>query len=308
MKWVSKLSLIVAGTMLAVVSRPVAANPVIRMGGPDLALTALAGECDVDAFLALLANPSAGADDAALRLNALKAMSLGGLGGIGELTACQADAVHGVAVAPDDEINSNGAILLQRESAEDMIATLLGLPMTGIDGPPVVDEVAASSEADSDLALALVAELKLTEALTQLQDTEVTNNGITSDTTNLASSFGGGGGGGGGGGLLSNISGSAWYGGAKNWHGGDAGGGSSGGGHHTAGNSHKGNHHAAHPAAVVGGNPTVTHQAIGYNGPIVSGDVGGTVVPLPSATWGGLVLISVLAAARKTRLARAIIA
>src|SRR5690349_24335084 len=133
MKWVSNLSLMVAGTMLAAIaSRPAAAYPVLRMGGPEAVLTALARECDIDAFLALLANPSAGADDPALRLSALKAMSLGGLGGIGELTASQADALNAVALALIDQINSHDAMLLQGESAEDMITALLGVPITGI--------------------------------------------------------------------------------------------------------------------------------------------------------------------------------
>jgi hypothetical protein len=308
MKWVSNLSLMVAGTMLAAIaSRPVAAYPLIRMGGPEAVLTALAGECDIEAFLALLANPSAGADDPALRLNALKAMSLGGLGGIGDLTACQADALNGVALALNDEISSHDAMLLQGESAEDMIAALLGVPMTGVDGLPAIDQAAAGSEADSDLALALVDELNLPDALAKLQDTEITSDGITSDNTNLASSFDGAGGGGGLGGALSNITGGAWYGGTKNRSAGGNVGGTSGGGHHTAGNSHKSKHHTATPAIVPGGNPpTTVTQAPGYNGQINSGDVG--VVPLPSASWGGLILIGLLGATRKTRLARAILA
>src|SRR5438105_15068934 len=104
MKWVSKLSLALAGAMLAIASRPVAAYPVIRLGGPDATLTALESESKVEALLALLTNPTASAANAPLahhvgRLSALKAMSLGGLGGIGELTACHIDAVNGVALA-----------------------------------------------------------------------------------------------------------------------------------------------------------------------------------------------------------------
>src|SRR5690242_4954556 len=101
MKWLSTVSLLVAGLVLAMVSQRVAASPAIRMGGPDVALTPIENLPSVEALLAVLTDSSA--PDISLayqvgRLNALKAMSLSGLGGIGEMTACQIDAVDGIAL------------------------------------------------------------------------------------------------------------------------------------------------------------------------------------------------------------------
>ena len=283
MKWVSKVSLFVMGAMLATASRPVSANPVARMGGPESAINpdalmmAREGGSGVGPFLAILANPAAaGMDDPATfayqsgRLNSLKALGLSGLGGIGQITACDLDVVNALTLALDEAIDATGSMLLEGQAAQDMIAALLGVPMLGLDSLAAVDELASSGDVNSTLAALLQGENALGDALAALGNTEVAE-GITGDTTNMLGSSGSGGG--------------AWYGGA-NWFGGaNMGlvsnnkhyGGTAGGG--TASHSSKAKHHAAHAAAAA-------------------------AVPLPSGAWAGILMLAVVIAAHKARIIR----
>src|SRR5437763_17193028 len=115
MKWASKVSLAVMGLGLAVASRPVSANPVLRLGGPEAGLnpdTLIMARNDTAAsFLAVLADPAnAGMNDPATvasqlaRINSLKALSLSGLGAVSEIAACNLDGVNTDLLAPGEAV------------------------------------------------------------------------------------------------------------------------------------------------------------------------------------------------------------
>ena len=146
---------------------PVAANPIVQSSAPDASanpqglMWAWEGGCTVRPFLAIVTNPaSASLDPSELqhqlaRLNALNAMSLAGQGSLGELSISQLDMASTIALAVADQITTDDAMLVQAETAQDLLAALIGLPMLGIDGLASVDVLAAGGDVDAALAALL---------------------------------------------------------------------------------------------------------------------------------------------------------
>lgn len=279
MKWASRISLFTMGMMLAVASRPVAANPIVRTGGPeagvkpDAWMWAWEGGCSVRPFLAIVTNPAgAGLDPAELdhqlaRLNALKAMALSGQGSLAELAACELGVFEAIELAIADQITIDDAMLFQAESAQDLLAALIGLPMLGIDGLASIDTLAAGGDVDEALAALLGgdSDLSIDGTLADALSTEEANgNGV-----NFASSFGGG----------------AWYGG--HLYDGTMGGSAINAGSHTVEGINNG-------GGGGGGGGSAGHNSVSA----------AAAVPLPSGAWAGMLTLAVLATVRKFRIAR----
>jgi hypothetical protein len=245
----------------------------------------------VDQFLAVLANPSgAGVDDAAAaycltNMNALKALSVNGLGGPAEITAAEMDVLQGVKLALGDMIDNQDAMLLQAVAAQDLISAMIGVPLMGIDSLAMIDTLAGTGDIDSLLAELLDSDTPFDVTVGQAELAAA--NDADPDSVSFASSLGGGG---------------AWYGGhladlgyggggggsSGESYGGDAGGGASGGG----GGGSKGSPHHSH----------VKHNRLA----LAAADTQAQAVPLPAGAWAGLILMASLAAAHKIRGNRAI--
>ncbi len=289
MKWASRVTLFTMGAVLAAAgARPVAASPVVRWRAPHTGVTSPDGTasvsesaCGIEAFLAILANPAgAGIDEATAsyqmtNLNALKALSLGGLGGVGEITAAEMDVLGGVKLALGDLLDTQDAMLVEAQAAQDLISALLGVPLVGIDALAAIDTLADSVDLQSLLAALLSSDLPIDVTIGQAELAAATES-QDDGTVSFASDLGGGGG--------------AWYGGhianfgngpgngnggtAKSY-GGSAGGGGGGSGG-TSAKPHHAHHHALRADAAV-------------------------AVPLPAGAWAGLVLMTILAAGLKLR-------
>jgi hypothetical protein len=293
MKWVSKISLMAAGVAMATV--PAWANPVVRMGGPDHGINPSSVQLATDGvapLVTVLANPTdAGMDDGATvayqvgRLNSLKAWGLSGLGGIAEITACELDVVQALSLAIDGAINCNDQMLLEGKVAQDMIASMLGLPMLGVDNLAAIDELAASGDAESVLAAMLTGQLNIADALAQL---EALANADLDGTNVLGLSSGGGGG--------------AWYGGTNWWnnnYGNNTGNNNNGGGNHNNGGGGGG-------GGGSGGTTSphnVIHHASASDAAPESGN-NNPSVPLPMGGFSAMIVLVALAAAKKAGLLR----
>jgi hypothetical protein len=290
MKWVSKLSLMAAGVAMATV--PAWANPVVRMGGPEHGINPssvqLAGQTGgIEPLVSVLANPTdAGMDDGATvayqvgRLNSLKAWGLSGLGGIADVTACELDVIAALSLAIDGAINCNDQMLLEGKVAQDLIASMLGLPMLGVDNLAAIDELAASGDADSVLAAMLSGQLDIADALAQLEAI------ASADGTNVLGLSSGGGG--------------AWYGGTNWWNNNNS---------NTNNNNGGGDHHNYGGGGGSGGSGGTTsphnviHHASASDAAPESGN-NNPSVPLPVGGWSAMIVLAALAAAKKAGLLR----
>lgn len=293
MKWASKFKLFAMGLAVATATQSISANPVIRMGGPDSGLNpnglmpAWQGGGSIEPFQAVLANPyAAGMNDEATcgyqvaQLNALKALSLGGFGGIGEVTACELDALGGVSLGLSD--NAGDTIVAEAKAAEDMIAALTGLPLAGFEGFAASNTLAGAPDIDALVAAILGNDgVDTDEAIEELAATD----GMLDSSINLLGSSGGGGG--------------AFYGGANVHLGGPNTNNNTGHNSHVNGGGNTTNGGGiVTPSVVV---PTI----ISTDGSAISG---ATTVPLPSGAWAGLGLLGTLGAAYGIRTKRAVIA
>jgi hypothetical protein len=292
MKWASKFKLFAMGLAVATATQSISANPVLRMGGPDSGLNpnglmpAWQGGGSIEPFQAVLANPyAAGMNDEATcgyqvaQLNALKALSLGGFGGVGEMTACELDALGGVSLALSD--NAGDTMLVEAKAAEDMIAALIGLPLVGIEGFATSNTLAGAPDIDALVASILGNDgVDADEAIAELAATD----GMLESSINLMGNGGGGG---------------AFYGGANAHLGGPNTNNNTGHSSHVHGGGTISNGGGtASPSVVV---PTI----ISTDGSAISG---ATTVPLPSGAWAGLGLLGTLGAAYGIRTKRAVIA
>jgi len=273
-----------------VCARPAVASPVVRWHGSQALTPASAVATDsseearIDAFLAVLANPSgAGVDEACTayqltNMNALKALSINGLGGVAEVTAAEMDVLHGVELALGEMVDNQDALLIQALAAQDLISAMIGVPLMGLDSLAAIDELAETGDLDSLLAGLLSNDTPTDVTVGEAELAEATEaEGV--DTTLFASSLGGGG---------------AWYGGhladlgyggggggsSDKSYGGDAGGGSGGGGGGGGGKSTPHHSHAKHNRLALAAAQSV---------------------PLPSGAWAGLALLATLGVAHKLR-------
>jgi hypothetical protein len=289
MKWVTKLSLMAAGVAMATV--PAWANPVVRMGGPDHVINPNSVQLATDGvapLVTVLGNPTdAGMDDRATvayqigRLNSLKAWGLLGLGGVAEVTSCELDIVQALSLAIDGAIDCNDQMLLEGKVAQDLIASMLGLPILGVDNLAAVDELVASGDAESVLAAMLTGQLNIADALAQLE--ALAN--ADGDTNILGLSSGGG----------------AWYGGSNIWS-------NYTGNNNTNNNNNNGGHNNNNGGGSGGSGGTtsphtVIHHASSSDAAPVSGNENPSV-PLPTGAWSALGLMVVIGVAKKAGLLR----
>lgn len=240
MKWASKFSVFAMGLAVATATHPAAAMPVLKIAGSTPVC--------VDAPVV------AGLDSTLLgcRFN-------------------QINIVPSIEAADADESNESVAMLQEAEAAEEMIASLIGLQVNGLEG-------VALNEAELDAAIAslLGEEAGFSDAVAELGTTDATD-GVTSDTTALISTSGGG----------------AFYGGSNACMGGKA---IIAGGH--------ANHYSNHSRGIVKPHIVYPAPAPGFNGEIISG----ATTPLPPGALAGMVLIGALGTAHKVRSTRKVLA
>lgn len=234
MKWASKFSVFAMGLAVATATHPAGAMPVLQIEGS----TPVCVEAPVVA--------------------GLDSSFLGSL-------------FNQIKTVQSIESGENVAMLQEAEAAEEMIASLIGLPINGLEG-------VALNEADLDAAIAnlLGEEASFSDAVAELGNTDATD-GVTGDTTALISSSGGG----------------AFYGGSNACMGGKA---IIAGGH--------ANHYSNHSGGIVTPHIVFPAPAPGFNGEIISG----ATTPLPPGALAGMVLIGALGTAHKVRSTRKVLA